>query len=289
MNTINAFKEAINAILPHLLGRRLTYSIRYYHNRKKWPNLKDPKDMSEILISKILDKDFEKYSIYADKIAVRKYVESKGLSHTLLTHYHYWDKAEDMDIRDLPHKFVLKTNNGSGGHDIIVCNDINTFDLEGAKNRLSKALNKKYNFEYQYRKIAPKIICEELIETEDGCAPLDYKFTCIHGEPQDIMVGIGRSEDAVKISRRNIDWTPKYCTIKSSQASIEPAPPKHLSEMIDMARVLSKDFDFVRVDLYEYKDQVYFGELTFSPAGGILGTYTNEAIIEYGIIYRNGL
>ena len=52
--------------------------------------------------------------------------------------------------------------------------------------------------------------------------------------------------------------------------------------MIEIAKILSADFDFVRVDLYEHNDKVYFGELTFSPWGGIMYSYTDDAIKEYG-------
>ena len=203
----------------------------------------------------------------------------------MLEHYCYWDSAENTTFEQLPDKFVLKTNNGAGGKDIFVCYDKNTFDLQTVKAKLHKALNKQSDYELQYTKIKPRIICEELIETENHKAPLDYKFTCIHGESQDIMVGIGRDSKSVKISRRNLDWTPKYCTVKSSQADVEPRKPTLLDEMIRVSRILSADFDFVRVDLYEYKNRVMFGELTFSPAGGILGTYTDDAIKEYGKIY----
>jgi hypothetical protein len=33
---------------------------------------------------------------------------------------------------------------------------------------------------------------------------------------------------------------------------------------------------FVRVDLYEIKDKIYFGELTFTPAAGVCSYYTDE-------------
>lgn len=38
--------------------------------------------------------------------------------------------------------------------------------------------------------------------------------------------------------------------------------------MIELARILSKDFPFVRVDLYNVDGKIYFGELTFYPASG---------------------
>ena len=39
--------------------------------------------------------------------------------------------------------------------------------------------------------------------------------------------------------------------------------------MIDAARALSAPFDFVRVDLYDGADGIYFGELTFTPAAAL--------------------
>ena len=44
--------------------------------------------------------------------------------------------------------------------------------------------------------------------------------------------------------------------------------PLHLEKLIKVAEDLSKDFPFVRVDLYMVKDKIYFGELTFYPWSG---------------------
>ena len=58
-----------------------------------------------------------------------------------------------------------------------------------------------------------------------------------------------------------------------------------------MAELLSKDFDFVRVDLYTVGEKVYFGELTFHPEGGF-GKFTPpEADLEIGnmLILPKGL
>ena len=40
--------------------------------------------------------------------------------------------------------------------------------------------------------------------------------------------------------------------------------------MKEIASVLSSDIPFVRVDLYEINQKVYFGELTFHPCSGFL-------------------
>jgi hypothetical protein len=39
--------------------------------------------------------------------------------------------------------------------------------------------------------------------------------------------------------------------------------------MISIAKNLSVDFSFVRVDLYEVMSEVFIGELTFFPASGM--------------------
>ena len=47
-----------------------------------------------------------------------------------------------------------------------------------------------------------------------------------------------------------------------------PQLPENLDKMLELGKILAKDFPFVRVDFYEIGDQIYFGELTFYPASG---------------------
>jgi len=51
--------------------------------------------------------------------------------------------------------------------------------------------------------------------------------------------------------------------------------PDNLTDMIKVAEELSKGFKFLRVDLYNVKDKIYFGELTFYPAAG-MGAFVPE-------------
>ena len=52
--------------------------------------------------------------------------------------------------------------------------------------------------------------------------------------------------------------------------------------MIRIAKILSKDFKFVRVDLYELERKVYFGELTFSPAHCVFPYLSDKFDLEMG-------
>ena len=52
--------------------------------------------------------------------------------------------------------------------------------------------------------------------------------------------------------------------------------------MIKIATKLSKDIPFVRIDLYEIHEQVYFSEMTFYPCAGWLPFDPPEWDLELG-------
>jgi TupA-like ATPgrasp len=47
------------------------------------------------------------------------------------------------------------------------------------------------------------------------------------------------------------------------------APPRSLPTMLEVAERLGAAFDFIRVDLYDLDGEVWFGELTPYPGGGL--------------------
>lgn len=49
--------------------------------------------------------------------------------------------------------------------------------------------------------------------------------------------------------------------------SFNAEKPKEYDKMLEIAKTLSEDFPFVRVDLYETEAGIVFGELTFTPMG----------------------
>jgi hypothetical protein len=121
--------------------------------------------------------------------------------------------------------------------------------------------------EYQYYKIAPRIVIEEFIDDGEPGGPLDYRFWCFHGVPEIIQVdnhahGVDQSYDA--------DWNRLEFSHRGRDLEeCEISRPTDLSEMLSVAARLSEGIDFVRVDLYNAKGQIYFGELTFTPRAGI--------------------
>ena len=52
--------------------------------------------------------------------------------------------------------------------------------------------------------------------------------------------------------------------------------------MIEVAESLSKDFDYVSVDLYTIQNKIFFGELTFTPGNGTMSFFPKKYDLLYG-------
>ena len=156
------FKEALGYELnlenPKTFNEKIQWLKLYYHNP---------------LITKC-----------ADKFKVRDYIKEKIGEEYLIPLIGVWDKVEDIDFASLPEQFVLKVNWGSGMN--IIVKDKSKLDIEDTKKKLKKWINPfsnhyYYSFEYSYKHIEPKIICEKYIEQVDGDL-FDYKLTCFNSK-----------------------------------------------------------------------------------------------------------
>lgn len=279
-----SFSDLILKICQHTgkVGMKAGMAIKYHYVRKRWPNFSKPQDLSERILSSMQKDSFLQYADLADKAKVHKYIKAKGLENILLKHYALWESVDEIDITNMPDKFILKPNNGSGGH--VICRDKKTFDLDAAKKTIQCAFNmvKSYYFEPHYMCIKPTVICEQLLDLGPGVNPTDYKFTCIKGKIIDVFIAIEDANGKRKYATVDTNWNILPYTKEEYLLKDIPPMPSKIKDMIKYAEILSEDFDFVRVDFYEYEGKVYFSELTFSPWGGYMYSYTDEAIKELG-------
>ena len=233
------------------------------HQGKKL-NLDDPKTYNEKLQWLKLFDRCEEYTMMSDKYLVRDFIKEKIGDEYLIPLLGVWDKASDIDYSKLPDQFVLKCNHDSGS--VIICKDKKTFNKVIAEKKLRKALKKQYFWksrEWNYKNIKPRIIAEKYMVDETGNDLKDYKLFCFSGEPKFIQVDAGRFVDHV----RNF-YTTEYGCKNDKELVIEK--PEKLAEMLNLARILSKDIIHVRVDFYISNGNIYFGELTFHHGGGVM-------------------
>jgi hypothetical protein len=97
---------------------------------------------------------------------------------------------------------------------------------------------------------------------------MDYCFYCFGGEPFMISVDVDTRTDH-KCNYMTPQWErlPIRSVYPNSDRNLQA--PSNLEEMVTVARKLSRQFPFVRVDLYAVDGKTYFGELTFTPSGGL--------------------
>ena len=120
---------------------------------------------------------------------------------------------------------------------------------------------------------ATKIDTEKAKDTEIK----DYKFFCFNGKVKFFKIDFGRF-----VEHHANYYTPNGVFLPFGEKSLEPVPehkevmPHNLKEMIAMAETLSAGHPFLRVDLYNIKGKIYFGELTFYPASGLLPFVPDE-------------
>ena len=264
--------SAIKTIMNKNISDEEYLKKQFKENTGKDLNLDDPRTFNEKLQwLKIYDRN-PLYTILTDKYAVRDYIANKIGEEYLIPLFGVWERFEDIDFNKLPNEFVLKCNHDSGS--VVLCKDKNNFNVESARKKLSNALNRNYYYEsreWPYKNILPKIIAEKYMTDEFGYGLKDYKFFCFNGEPKFLYVGQGLTSDhSLKIEFYDMDWN-KMPFYRTDYKRLGDVPrPSCLEDMINIAKILSEGIPFVRIDLYNVYDKIYFSEFTFSPAGGHL-------------------
>jgi len=250
---------------------RIESSVRYHRKL----NLKHPVTLSD----KICYLEFKTVNPLviqcSDKYEVRKYIESKGYKKLLVPIIgEVYNDANDIDFSLLPEKFVIKATYGCKMN--MICEDKNLLDYDNAKRIINSWLKKGFArdaMEPHYKYIEKRIICESFLEDANGI--VDYKIHCINGKPEFVLVCSERSK-GLKLNLYDLEWNPINELQGHYKNDKEVEKPSLLNEMIDIATVLSQDFDFVRVDLYQIQNCIYFGELTFTPNGGVISYFTEK-------------
>ena len=241
-------------------------------------NLKNPKNFTEkIQWLKLYDRN-PLYTLCADKFKVRDFVAEKIGKEYLIPLIYASDDPNTIPFENLPSQYIIKTNHTSGYN--MICKDgkiyffdlVDEFNEQKVKKILKNWLKKNVfyeNREWEYKKIPPKIIIEELLSDDISNGVLnDYKIHCFNGQPKFIQTIFDRNE-GVKENWYDPSWNPidlHYFSKDKKQIK----KPNNLQELLNVAKVLSDQFSYVRVDLYSIKGKVLFGELTFHPYSGLM-------------------
>lgn len=208
------------------------------------------------------------YSICADKYKVREYIKEKIGKEYLIPLLLVTDKLTKEQWDKLPNQFVAKANHNSGPVQIVKDKS------KSNKNQIIKELNNQLKLDYgirsmekYYSDIPKKIIVEKFLKENIE----DYKFHCFKDKmflERITKEGLGSMYDIE--TYKNLMFSIGYKVDR-----FQYKRPQNFSKMMEIARKLSEDFEYVRVDLYNVEGKIYFGELTFCESSGF-GKFTDE-------------
>jgi hypothetical protein len=283
INWMSLARQVPGAIVRRLPDRAFA-RIMFFRKKKAMLRLGNPQTYSEKIQWLKIYGGLERYAKFVDKYEVRDYISRTIGSEYLIPLIGVWDKFDDIPFDTLPASFVLKATHGQGYN--FICRDKAQVDLDQLRTKVNKWLGENFytvDREPQYKNCTPRIIVEQYMQDESG-ELRDYKFACFSGAPHWIQV-IGDRSTGTTEDMYDSQWTHLAVTEVGYPNSPRSIPkPAQLQDMWDLATKLSSKFAFVRVDLYLVDGKIYFGELTFTPANGIITYAPKETDLALGAL-----
>lgn len=268
--SISLYHCLMSWLMPKIVSDRSAI-IKYYSKKSggRTVNLENPQLFSEKLQWYKLNSRDPLMVRVANKYTVRGYLLEIGYEHLLNDLLGVYTNVNDIDFDVLPNQFVLKGTHGSGFN--IIVKDKSELNRCQAKMMMRTWLKQHIAWsgrEWVYKDMPRHIIAEKYLEDETG-ELRDYKFYCFNGTPTLMQLEVGRGTDRNTRNFYDMDWKlmPFGKELPHNPDLIVPKP-RMFEEMKQIAADLCKPFQYVRVDLYQAGGKVYFGELTFFPAGG---------------------
>lgn len=260
-----------------LLSDEIYIKLMFKTRVRYWPNLKHPKTFNEKQNWLKLHDRNPRYTLMADKFAVKKIVSSLIGEQHVVPCFGVWENAEDIDFDKLPNQFVLKCTHNSGGG-MCICKDKSKLCIDDVRRKLNLGL--KTNFYalsrvWPYKHIPPRIIADKFLDDHTGTELRDYKFWCFNGQPK-VMYCTNKGKEIYE-NYYDMDFNPLNISHGFKRQVPEIEKPIAFEEMKELAAKLSVGIPFVRVDFFYVDGVVYFGEFTFYDWGGFMA-FTNKKV-----------
>ena len=269
-------------LIAHLIRNDELYiKIEYFRIFHRKINLRNPQSFNEKLNwLKLYDRN-PLYSTLADKYKVKEYVARIIGDQYVVPNYGVWDSYNEIDFSKLPEQFVLKATHDSGG--AFICKNKSTFDYKGIGEKLTANLNRNYFWvtrEWVYKNSNPRIIADMFLDDGTDHELTDYKFWCFSGEPK--IMYITNKGEKIYENFYDTEFNPIYINHGFPRREHEYSKPLEFELMLQLAAKLSVGIPFVRVDFFDIRGRVYFGEFTFYDWAGLQPFKDYETDIKLG-------
>ena len=258
---------------------RIMLKIQYKIKTGRKLNLKNPSRYTEKLQWYKINYKNPLMVSCVDKYDVRQYIESIGLSEILIKCLGVYETFEEINWDNLPQSFVLKDTLGGGGNSVIIIEDKSKMDYEKIKAQLNQWIKEDYRHKSggrewpYYSGKQHRIIIEEYIESnkEDG-GLIDFKFLCFNGKVELVYVLADRiigQEAGCGFFDADFNRLP-YTEDDEPPLKREIKKPNNFVKLKEIAEKISVEFPCARIDLYNEKEKILFGEITFFDGSGYM-------------------
>jgi hypothetical protein len=263
------YKSFMRAIPETRFGDRLFSCIKFVRYHQRLPS--DAKTYNDVLYKiKTTNEILDPLRVFvSDKEFVKLYVKAIVGDEYNVPTIDVIRNIEAIDMYEFPARCCIKPTHASGR--VVIRRNGEQVDREKIK---SWFINHYHiNREANYKMLRPKVIIEPLIF--DSSSVEDYKIFCVKGTPKIIQVDVDRH---IEHKRKYFDanWRELDFSIKYPRTDQALARPENFPEMLAVAAELSKNFWFVRIDLYSNGSKLLVGEITHC-ADSADGKFTSEA------------
>ncbi|MBW8173048.1 hypothetical protein K0651_08310 [Ornithinimicrobium sp. Arc0846-15] len=187
-----------------------------------------------------------------------------------------WESLEDIDLTQMPEKFVLKSDCGASGRGVLPLRKLDTdsFELVDGQAQYTResAIEHLRGHEEAGNVSGPYFVEGFLDQPEGGPIPDDVKIYAFFGEVTMTLLrhvdthGLHGDQRRRYVSGAGEDLG-RVTSMGEIDASIEV--PRDYAQMVAMARHLSRavGVGFARVDFYQTSSGPVLGEITRAPGG----------------------
>lgn len=280
------FSKIFWGVLRHIITDKQYAQIRYRLEQNRSLNLNNPSRFTEkIQWIKLYDRTELRKKV-ADRRRVRHYVSDRiGEEHLVPLHEEF-DKLTPDIWDSLPVQFVLKANHGC--EMVKIVRDKTNADYSEIKQITGNWMTTNYfniGREWVYKDLKRTILAEKLLLDENMQIPSDFKFFCFNGKVKLIQIDFNRFGNQKRnLYDRNFNQIEGQLLYPVFDGAV--SKPAGLDQAVEIAESLSKEFSFIRVDLYIVNNHVYFGELTNYPGNGFIPFKPLELEYKFGELIK---
>jgi hypothetical protein len=259
---------------------------RYKRVHQRYPRLFGPQRFSEKMQwRKLFDPD-PLFEILCDKLACRDFIVQRLGPDCLPPLLWSGDDAAALPLELLSVPYVVKCAHGSGMN--LFVDDPKTVDAEVVRRRVREWQAQNFGeraLEPGYVPVKPRILVEALLAGADGALPTEYKFFLFDGRIALFMVRVNDDHDRHRNFFTRADWTQVHVSFDAPPVRPFGRPPE-LEAMCEIAELLGRGLDHIRVDLLVSAGRIYVGELTPYSFSGMARCEPDAFDLELGQEWR---